>query len=84
MADLKGFIASVFVKRQKRDKGVKENQTVQLGGRFRPAAALDYWCTLTLSSIIYSSDTSEPCEPWKIKSYFQYRKFSNSGRYIAQ
>lgn len=40
MAVLKGFIASVFVKRQRRDKGVKENQTVQLGGRFRPAAAL--------------------------------------------
>lgn len=37
--DLEGFTGSIFVRQQRRDEGVKENQTVQLGRRFRPAAA---------------------------------------------
>lgn len=69
-SDLEGFTVSTFVRQQRWDKVEKENQTVQLGGRFRPAAALtiDTNSVGSLSSVMFSSYTSKPCEPWEIKS----------------
>lgn len=47
--------------------------------RFRPSHTL-----FVISYCMYSSHTSELCEPWKIKSYFKYCTFSNIGPYLAE